>query len=453
MAASWLSLCPFRKTAVNQFSRVRQALGRSPILWGGLACAAFYGGLSMLDLQGPVRQFFDGYFTAHPLNYAETAMFFVGLAALVVKGGHVLVQNRHIFESVLGPGLAGGEPAAASDALLARLNRPPRRADHYLVRRVREALEHVRRRGSAESLLDELKYLADLDAARAHDSYALVRVVVWAIPILGFLGTVIGITVAVAHLQPEALEKSLPQVVAGLSVAFNTTAQALGLTMVLMFTQFFVDRAESRLLTVVDQRAEEELIGRFESVADTPDGQLVAVRRMAETLVKNTEQLVRRQAELWQGSIDAAAQRWATMAETADRRLQAALGGALADGLKGHAREMASIEQAAAQENRRHWDRVQQSIAQQAEGLASLQAGLARQVETITRAVEATGQIARLEEALNRNLAALAGSRNFEQTVMSLAAAIHLLNARLAPGPADAPPVHLEPARRTGQAA
>ncbi len=453
MAASWLSLCLFRKTAVNQFSRVLQVLRRSPILWGGLACAAFYGGLSTLDLQGPVRQFFDSYFTAHPLNYAETAMFFVGMSALVVKALQVVAQNRYMKEPVLGPGLAGGVPAAGADALLARLDRQAHRRDHYLVRRVRDALEFVRRHGSAESLNDELKYLADLDAARAQDSYALVRVVVWAIPILGFLGTVIGITVAVAHLQPEALEKSLPQVVAGLSVAFNTTAQALGLTMVLMFTQFFVDRAESRLLTFVDQRAEEELIGRFELVADTPDGQLVAVRRMAETLVKNTEQLVRRQAELWQGSIDAAAQRWATMAETADRRLQAALGAALADGLKGHARELASIEQAAAQENRRHWDRVQQSVTQQAESLASLQAGLARQAETITRAVEATGQIARLEEALNRNLAALAGSRNFEQTVMSLAAAIHLLNARLAPGPADSPAVHLEPARRTGQAA
>jgi hypothetical protein len=36
-----------------------------------------------------------------------------------------------------------------------------------------------------------------------------------------------------------------------------------------------------------------------------------------------------------------------------------------------------------------------------------------------------------LEKALNQNLAALAGSKNFEDTVMSLSAAIHLLNTRL----------------------
>jgi len=39
-----------------------------------------------------------------------------------------------------------------------------------------------------------LKYLSDLDAAHAQAGYGLFRVIVWAIPITGFLGTVIGIT-------------------------------------------------------------------------------------------------------------------------------------------------------------------------------------------------------------------------------------------------------------------
>ena len=50
----------------------------------------------------------------------------------------------------------------------------------------------------------------------------------------------------------------------------------------------------------------------------------------------------------------------------------------------------------------------------------------------LQRAVEASGEVAGLEDALNRNLAALAGAKHFEQTVLGLAATIHLLNARLA---------------------
>ena len=59
----------------------------------------------------------------------------------------------------------------------------------------------------------------------------------------------------------------------------------------------------------------------------------------------------------------------------------------------------------------------------------------------------------KLEEALNRNLAALSGAKNFEQTVMSLAAAIHLLNARLADVPSGAPTVQLDENSGTTQAA
>ena len=68
-------------------------------------------------------------------------------------------------------------------------------------------------------------------------------------------------------------------------------------------------------------------------------------------------------------------------------------------------------------------------------------------------AVEAAGEVTRLEDVLNRNLATLAGAKHFEQTVMSLAAAIHLLNARLAETPADTPPIKLDPNRGETQAA
>jgi len=68
------------------------------------------------------------------------------------------------------------------------------------------------------------------------------------------------------------------------------------------------------------------------------------------------------------------------------------------------------------------------------------------------QAAEATAQVTRLEEALNHNLASLAGAKNFEETVMSLAAAIHLLTGRLTETPAN-PKVRLESPRRMNQAA
>jgi len=436
---------------VTKVTNLFQAGTKSPILWGTLAAAGFFG-LIHADLL--TSQFVRRYCAGHPVEYVETAMFFVGLAVLVMKAVEMLGQYLALSKPVLGPVSPSGRLAGDCGVLLDRLaDLPGGRQNDYLVRRLREALEHVRRRGSADALDEHLKYLADLDVGRQQATFALLRIIIWAIPILGFLGTVIGITLAVANLAPNALEDSLPEVTAGLGVAFDTTALALALSIVLMFGQFVTDRAEGALLAQVDERAWAELEGRFEQLPAGPDGQLAVVRRMAETVVGATEGLVRRQAELWQESMEAASARWREMADAAGAHLQAALSGALAESLKAHGQQLAAIEQSAAEENRRHWNQMQRTQAQNTQAMASLQEALTAQAEVLGRAVEAAGEVARLEDALNRNLAALAGARHFQQTVMSLAAAIHLLNARLAEPPVVAPSIQLETKRSGTQAA
>ncbi len=363
---------------------------------------------------------------------------------------HICANGFPLFGTVP----RSGQPVDDCKALLRRLDgQPARRQNDRLIRRLRDALEHVQRRGSADTLDDHLKYLADLDAGRSHDSFALVRVIIWAIPILGFLGTVIGITLAIANLAPDALENSLPEVTKGLGVAFDTTALALALSIVLMLAQFVADRIESGLLAQVDVRTTAELEGRFEQIAPGPDGQLVAIRKMAETVVQVTEQLVHRQAELWQASMDVAAKRWTGMAEAAGNQMQKAMSAALAESLKGYAQQMGSVERSAAERNQHHLQIMQETQAKTGQGMVALQEKMVRQAGVLTKAIEATGKVATLEDTLNRNLASLAGAQNFEKTVMSLAAAIHLLNARLSETPAQVPGIQLEERNRNTSAA
>ncbi len=234
------------------------------------------------------------------------------------------------------------------------------------------------------------------------------RLTIWAIPILGFLGTVIGIALAMGNLSPQALETSLPEVMASLTIAFDTTAAALAMSMVLFFGQFALERSEQNLLDDVDALAADELLGRCERIPDTPDGQLAAVRKSLQAILQSHEETVAHQFDAWQTSLHTVTQQW--------REIQ--------EGLQGSGATAAALLQ-----------------------------GMARQAEALQRAVEATGSIASLETQLNRNLASLAGSKNFEETVMSLAAAIHLLNARLGDDRSAMAPVSLQPQMRKGHAA
>jgi len=414
---------------VNQINRLSTLLLRSPLLWGALLAVGFFAPLETGAVTNPdiLR-----YFTGHWINYVETAAFFVALAALVLKALDVAGQLAAVDDPVLAAAPVGGQTLEASAQLLEDIDRfENRNGPGYLSRRLRNTLSFITRKGSADTLDDEIKYLSDMDAAGAAQSYGFVKIIIWAIPILGFLGTVIGITIAIANLNPQQLEQSLPEVTGGLGVAFDTTALALGLSMVLMFLQFVVDKFENRLLTAVDGRMTEELVGRFRTELAPQDPLMIAVRRMVDAILPNTERLVVRQAELWQSSIESANARWHDLSNQAGRRLETALEGALTQSLQRHAAELTAAERAIAEQNRQHWGQVQEALKQTTAHLAQQQAELARQGDVLLKVVEATGQIAQLEHTLNRNLQSLGGARNFEETVVSLAAAIQLLSARL----------------------
>jgi len=426
-------------------------VAHSPLLWGCAASFAFYAPLHSGKWNSP---FLMRYFAGHVVEHVATTLFFVGLAALLIKALDVAAQNKLLSSNLLDASPSGGQPVEHSQALIERLARQPAGLqDAYLIRRLREALEYVHRKRSAETLDEELRSLADVDVARMHATYALVRIIVWAIPILGLLGTVIGITAAVANLSPQLLESSITKVTAGLGVAFDHTALALGLSMGLMFSQFLVERYETLLLSAVDARASAELVGRFATGSARAGTDGASLRQIADALIRTMQLLVERQTELWQATIDKAHGRWSELSGATGKQLETALSSALGQSLELHAARVVQSEQVMAEQNRRQWAEVQNALVHNAQSLTAHQRELARQGEVMLQVLQATGDITRLETELNRNLEALAGSRNFEQTVMSLAAAIHLLNGRLGALPADAPKVELGTSRTRGKAA
>jgi biopolymer transport protein ExbB/TolQ len=428
-------------SVVNAINRLSTVMLRSPLLWGALFSVGFFAPIETGAITNPdiIR-----YFAGHWVNYIETIAFFVALSALGLKALDVASQLATIEDAVLSPAPEGGETLASCPALVEEINQFARRnGEGYLSRRLRTALNFMTRKGSADTLEDEIKHLSDLDAAQAAQSYGFVKIIIWAIPILGFLGTVIGITMAIANLNPKQLEQSLGDVTGGLGVAFDTTALALGLSMVLMFVQFVVDKFENRLLSAVDGRMITELLGRFKTELAPQDPLLTAVKRMVDAILPNTERLVIRQAELWHSSMEAASARWIEMSQKAGRHLESSLEGAIGASLKQHAVELTAAEKIIAEQNRRHWGQVQQALEQTTKHLAEQQTELTRQTEVLLKVVEATGEITQLEDSLNRNLNGLAGAKYFEETVLSLSAAIQLLSARLSQLPLEGRSIEL----------
>ena len=463
----------------GRLTSLTDQLLRLPLLWGALA----YLGLYALIHEGVFRHpLVERYLTRHPVEHVTTALFLVGLAALAMKLVDLVFQFMSLDKSALEPVPNGGQPPERAPELQRQLSELSESLqDTYFVRRLREAIEFVRRKRSADTLDDKLRYLEELDLARMHTSYATVRIIVWAIPILGFLGTVIGITMAIAKLSPEALENSLPEVTSALGMAFDTTTLALTLSILLMFAKFAVERVETRLLAAVDARVAEELVGRFHQYGTGDDPQLAAVRRMSERVVDTVEKTTQAQTHLWSDTFDAtrrqledtvqglgAAFREQFQLAVADGLRQhadtlnsgvdqhaATLTGSLqshftqlADGIDEHVTKLTACESQIAAENRRHLADVEAAVGEAVLTAAERQERLVErteqvlqemQVALVDKVVNATGEVRRLEDALNKNLTALAGAQHFEETLMSLSATVQLLSARLGQLPSPMP--------------
>lgn len=422
-----------------------------PLMLGLGVTVIFYA----LVFKGPLHQpLIIRYFAGHPINMIETAFFFIGLVALVNKTLDVMQQQSALKSITLGE-FAGPQPVSKVSELLESLAALPKKLqDSYLGRRLNDGLEAVERNGSADKLEEELKYLSEMDVGRQSESYSLVRIINWGNPMLGFLGTVVGITAALGDLgtslgsgagEANNLQGAMQGLLAGLYVAFDTTAIGLSFTMALMFMQYGIDRIEIEVLSEVDKRAGHELMGRFEMVGASSDPQLQSIHRMTQLVVAATEQLVLRQAELWQQTIHSAHGHWDRLQQSSAQQMQAALTASLDESLEKHSANLARVEQASAEQLQKRWEQWQVVLHENARLLLAQQQEMGRQGELMTQAMRAAGEVMQLERALNNNLSALAGAKNFEETVMSLAAAIHLLNARL--GRADSPHVELTPQR------
>jgi len=411
---------------VSSLTSLSRLLFRSPLLWGaGLACCFF----GMIHGGVITNEYVVRYLAGHWVEYLEVGLFCVGLSGLGLKVLSLMTQRRELALSLLPPAPAGGQhPSEAAQLVRQLQDDADEEPGGYLSQRLADALDLVMRTGEADELENHLKYLADVAAARAHASYGLVRFVVWAIPIMGFLGTVIGITVAIANLSPTQLE-NISGVVAGLGTAFDTTATALALSMLLMFVQFLVERSEYAVLEQVDDRAWDMLAGRFQTDG-VADGSALAVARLGDAVGRSSAQLLEAQANSWKelervaaGSLEG------VFAGLADR-LRETLAESLDQTLATWRESLVAAHRELAGERDGRWEQAAQTMDAAVVALESHQEKLVGQTATLERVVSMLDEIASLEQSLENNLAAVTATGRFEEAVISLSAATQLLAAR-----------------------
>jgi len=140
------------------------------------------------------------------------------------------------------------------------LPEPKRRL--LLVELLSAALQRSRANWSAEDASAAVQGQAELVQVRTDSEYAMVRYLAWAIPAIGFIGTVLGIGQAMAalrHLSGDSGIDPIDEATSALHLAFDTTFVALVLSLVLMFLMHRIQASDDKLIV----RAADWCLRRF----------------------------------------------------------------------------------------------------------------------------------------------------------------------------------------------
>ena len=186
-----------------------------------------------------------------------TLFFFGGAAVLFLKSRKLKFQERALSLSAVPtePEFVLTEATAAT--VLARIHSLVDHPRHFvLLNRIDRALSNLKNIGQVNDVSSILRAQAENDEDQLASSYALLNGLVWAIPVLGFIGTVQGLSMAISQftqtLQASGdismIRLSLQGVTAGLATAFETTLIALVLALILQLWITFQQKREMSFL-------------------------------------------------------------------------------------------------------------------------------------------------------------------------------------------------------------
>jgi biopolymer transport protein ExbB/TolQ len=140
-----------------------------------------------------------------------------------------------------------------------------------LFNRILIAISNLRNLGRVTDVGEILRSRAEHDESVVETSYSMVRSMVWAIPILGFIGTVQGLSTAIGGFgrvlsetgDTTMLIDSLKGVTGGLATAFETTFLALVAALIVQSLMSFLKKREEEFLDDCEEYCHQHVVNRL----------------------------------------------------------------------------------------------------------------------------------------------------------------------------------------------
>ncbi len=217
------------------------------------------------------------------VNFAETFCFGWGIGILVLKFRKLRHQQNALLLDVL-PSFLGKEINRSNVGTFIDhvYSIPVHLRDSLMVNRIRKGLELFEARENNSEVGTMMSNQSNIDSVRISGSYSLLKIFIWVIPILGFVGTVLGLSNAIGNFQGvmggakdvDALLASLSGVTGGLGMAFDTTLLGLIYSIILSIPMSALQKIEDDNLNTIDAYCNEILMPRLNDGSNVAGGDM-----------------------------------------------------------------------------------------------------------------------------------------------------------------------------------
>ena len=228
----------------------------------GLVLTVFFYGALYPFWQLKSIQFINMFFPGGPehrswIPIGTTFLTMWCLAFLLIKSLKIKIQKKifalNIIPSVQGFILSPDNSSAVQKMIDEQVYLP---GGFIALNRIQKTLANLKNIGRVSDVSSVLNDLALADEKYIEGTYTLPKGLIWAIPVTGFIGTVLGLSDAVGGFGKvitggaglEVLKQSLGGVTSGLAVAFETTLIALVAALLLQLLMTLVMQKEEDLM-------------------------------------------------------------------------------------------------------------------------------------------------------------------------------------------------------------
>jgi biopolymer transport protein ExbB/TolQ len=225
------------------------------------------------------------------VSFANTLFFFWAAAICYLKMLKLKLQRRAMLLDVLPKDLGLTINAENVGTFIDHVyGLPVKLRDSLMVNRIRKALEFFEVRQNVSEVSSMMGSQSAIDGSRIMGSYILLRAFLWAIPLLGFIGTVVGLSHAISGMSFGNVEDvskivgSINNVTSGLGTAFDATLLGLIFAVFLNFPLNSLSKHEEEALNDIDAYCNEVLLPRLDDGAAGAAGQKASQATAMEDL-------------------------------------------------------------------------------------------------------------------------------------------------------------------------